>query len=180
MCLCWPNPHLQLESLPSQTTFPQTPIATCVRQMTHCLRISEQISIPTSEQFVQELDMEPRWYELGLFLGLPSSFIKLRRKPQIPKSCSASCRKAARWESKSSISLAIMTRCFITPQLIIVVLIAFLNADNIIIYIIMYIYIWCASWDSSSALHNYMPCAKALADYRLINIFIYIIYIYTI
>ena len=36
--------------------------------MTHCLRMSEQISIPTSEQFVQELDMELRWYELGLFL----------------------------------------------------------------------------------------------------------------
>ena len=35
--------------------------------------MSEQIPIPTSEQFVEELDRESRWYELGFFLGVPTS-----------------------------------------------------------------------------------------------------------
>ena len=35
--------------------------------------MSEQIAIPTIEQFVQELDRESKWYELGFFLGVPTS-----------------------------------------------------------------------------------------------------------
>ena len=30
--------------------------------------LSEQTPIPTSNQFVQELDKESRWYDLGVFL----------------------------------------------------------------------------------------------------------------
>ena len=29
--------------------------------------------IPTIDQFVQELDKESRWYDLGVFLGVPTS-----------------------------------------------------------------------------------------------------------
>ena len=36
--------------------------------------MSERIVVPLSiDQFVQELDKEPRWYDLGIFLGVPTS-----------------------------------------------------------------------------------------------------------
>ena len=31
------------------------------------------ILIPTIDQFAQELDKESRWYDLGVFLGVPTS-----------------------------------------------------------------------------------------------------------
>ena len=35
--------------------------------------MSEQIPIPTIDQFVQDLDKEPGWYQLGVFLSVSIS-----------------------------------------------------------------------------------------------------------
>ena len=37
------------------------------------VKMSEEIPIPTIDQFVQELEKESRWYDLGVFLGVPTS-----------------------------------------------------------------------------------------------------------